>query len=210
MRTHTGSARSPARWVCLAAVVLWPGLSGAASEGWTADRTVDGIDLESQPRESGFRAYRGTVTVCADLEELQAFVGDASRFHEWLPYTEEARDLKDPESGDELYYLRNSAPWPLKSRDMVYRLTRQPGEDNVLRIALEGVPQALPPQAGAVRMEGAEGLWTLQTDGGRIEVGLSLTVNPGRAPAFFVHRRLAATVGGTLANLQAHFPCGEN
>lgn len=190
-------------------MVLWSGLSSAAPD-WTADRTVNGIDLQSQPRESGFTAYRGTVTVCAGLEELQAFVADASRFHEWLPYTEEARDLEDPEGGGQLYYLRNSAPWPLQSRDMIYKLTRQPGEGDVLRIALEGVPQALPPQAGAVRMESAEGLWTLRTADGRIHVGLSLAVNPGRAPAYFVNRRLAATVGGTLANLQERFPCAVN
>lgn len=209
MRTHTDSAYSPARLACLAVMVLWPGLSSAAPD-WTADRTVNGIDLESQPRDSGFHAYRGSVTVCAGLEELQAFVADASRFHEWLPYTEQARALEDPEGGGELYYLRNSAPWPLKSRDMVYRLTRAPGGGDVLRIALEGVPEALPPQAGAVRMEGAEGLWTLRTANGRLHVALSLAVNPGRAPAFFVNRRLAATVSGTLANLQAHFPCGDN
>ncbi len=209
MRTHTGSAFSPARWALLAAIALCPGLPSAAP-GWTPERTVDGIDLESQPRDSGYDAYRGTVIVCAGLDELQAFVGDASRFHEWLPYTEEARALQDPEGGGELYYLRNSAPWPLQSRDMVYRLTREPGGGDVLRIALEGVPQALPPQAGAVRMEGAEGLWTLRTDNGRIHVALSLAVNPGGAPRFFVNRRLAATVGGTLANLQEHFPCTGN
>lgn len=209
MRTHTDSACSPARWACLAVLVLWPGLSSAASD-WTADRTVDGIDLESQPRDSGFHAYRGTVIVCADLEELQAFVADASRFHEWLPYTEQARALEDPEGGGELYYLRNSAPWPLQSRDMVYRLTLEPSGDDVLRIALEGVPDALPPQAGAVRMKGAEGMWTLRTDNGRLHVALSLAVNPGQAPPFFVNRRLAATVSGTLANLQEHFPCAGN
>jgi len=142
-------------------MVLLSGLSSAAPD-WTADRTVNGIDLQSQPRETGFTAYRGSVTVCAGLDELQAFVADASRFHEWLPYTEEARNLECPESGGELYYLRNSAPWPLRTAD------------------------------------------------GRTHVRLSLAVKPGRAPAYFVNRRLAATVGGTLANLQEPFPCAAD
>lgn len=189
--------------------MLCAGVSSGAPV-WTADRTVNAIDLESQPRDSGFRAYRGSIVVCARLDELQAFVADASRFHEWLPYTEEARALDDPEGGGELYYLRNSAPWPLQSRDMIYRLTLEPGGDEVLRIALDGVPDALPPQAGAVRMKSAEGLWTLRTDHCRLHVTLSLAVDPGRAPSFFVNRRLAATVSGTLANLQKHFPCSGN
>ena len=200
-------AALPVLAALVATVLLTPAAWPATEEGWQPAGWNSGVQLDYRPTPSGFRAYRGSVEVCTDLGPLRRFVADAAHLDEWIPYTEEARELPHEEP-EQLYYLRTSAPWPFKSRDMVYRLTPLPEDrTDTISIELEGVPDALPERHDAVRMTSAEGGWTLVSGNGRIEVTLSLAVNPGRAPAFFADRRLAATVGGTLANLARQFPC---
>lgn len=173
---------------------------------WTDAGEVSGIPIEWRPSHVGQRAYRGAASVCTSLESLRDFVTDPSRFDQWIPFTEEARAV--PGRDDQhRYYLRTSAPWPFKSRDMVYALSTRASDDAALRLVVAGLPDAVPERDDAVRMRAAEGGWVLAPDDGAIAVSFELAVDPGRVPAFFVNRRLAAMVGGTLANLTERFPC---
>lgn len=187
--------------------------SGATADDgqWTDGGEVSGVALEWQPSALGHRAYRGTTVVCTSLEALRDFVTDASRLDQWIPFTEAARAVPGPKD-QHRYYLRTSAPWPFKSRDMVYALSAEASaddtsEDDALRLDVEGLPDAVPEHDGAVRMRAAEGGWVLAPEDGTVAVSFQLAVDPGRVPDFFVNRRLAATVGGTLANLAERFPC---
>ncbi len=192
-------------WCCLLTAA---GTTSATGEdGWDDDRSVAGVALESRPTASGFDEVRGRVTVCTDVAALQQFVGDPQRFDEWIPFTEEARALAKEGDG-ERYYLRTATPWPMRSRDLIYRVDPRPAAaDGTLRIDLVGEPDALPPQPGSVRMDGASGAWTLQPGAAGVDVALQMTVDPGRVPALFANRRLAATVGQMLANLRDRFRC---
>lgn len=183
--------------------------AGAETAPWKAAREVDGVAVESRPAPTGFDEFRGRVRVCTDLDGLQQFVGDPTRFSEWIPFTDRAHALPGEAGSDvERYYLRSTTPWPLRPRDLVYRLEREPaGTDGVLRIRLTGLPDAVPPSEDAVRMDGAEGQWTLRPDTGGIDVALQLAVDPGRVPAMFANRRMGITVGRMLANLRERFTC---
>lgn len=177
----------------------------APAGGWHPAGESDGVRLEWRPSHVGPRAYRGHVTVCTSLPELRDFVTDPSGLADWIAFTEDAHAVPAP-PGEQLYYLRTSAPWPFKSRDMVYRLRPSEAADGV-RLIVEGVPGAVPERDDAVRMRAAEGEWLLDRSDGRIHVSFELAVDPGRLPPFVVNRRLAATIAGTLDNLAARFPC---
>lgn len=192
---------------------LWATTAGAAESGWSAARTVRGVALESRPTPSGFAEYRGQVSVCTSQQNLERFVTDASRFPSWVPFTETAHALPDDGRGTR-YYVRTDAPWPFRSRDMVYRVMPRgaDGEGSAdgagrLRIDLAGEPDAIPERGDAVRMAGAGGRWVLEARGERIDVALRMSVDPGSVPRFFANQRIAATVGGMLANLRQRFPC---
>lgn len=192
---------------CLSGLVSLLLAPGAGAGGWTSAGETDGIPLEWRTTPAGHRAYRGATTVCTSLHGLQHFVADADRFEEWIPFTEAAHAVPSPDETS-LYYLRTSAPWPFKSRDMVYRLTAEPVDAaGTIAIRVRGAPDALPERDDAVRMESADGLWILTPLDGSIGVELSLSVDPGRVPGFFANRRVAATVAGILANLTERFPC---
>lgn len=199
-------------WLRRAALLaaLGAAATGAAEPDWSTARTVRGVALESRPTPSGFAEYRGRVSVCTTQETLERFVTDATRFPSWVPYTETAHALADDGRGAR-YYVRTDAPWPFRSRDMVYRVMRRSGVDagggDALHIDLAGEPDAIPERSDAVRMAGASGQWVLRAQGERIVVSLRMSVDPGSVPRFFANRRIAATVGGMLGNLRERFPC---
>ncbi len=188
--------------------ILVTAISPVWANDWSSVRQVDGVTVEARSTESGFNEHRGAVRVCTDLGVLEAFVADTDRFSEWLPYTRDAELL---ESSDHhyVYYVRSSTPWPMKDRDMVYRISRQPGPEREVTLDLVGLPDYQFARSGATRIREAAGRWRfVQSDRG-LDVSYQLFVHPGSVPAFAANRRMASAVGKTLANLAAQFPCAQ-
>lgn len=193
--------------VILIPLVLVAAASVESSE-WFPAKVVDGVQVEARSTPSGFDRHRGEVLVCADTSRLQAFMADVSHWHEWIPDVKEVRLLEtEPESVT--LYMETAVPWPFKTRDMVYRLTLAESSDDRerLRISIVGLPDYLPRAKDAYRMLEAAGEWRMTREGDRVRVIYELYVDPGRVPRFLANRRLAASVGKTLANLAALFPC---
>jgi hypothetical protein len=214
------SVRSRVR-LFLVGTVLLHGAAGADA-AWQHAGSVRGVAVEAQPTAAGFDAHRAVTTVCTGFEPLLDYLSDASQIRNWLPYTESARQLDAGADADphvRLFYVRTEAPWPLRPRDMIYRvyLTDAAGDiataadldasGKPLQMALEGVPEFLPPQPDAVRMRSAEGAWTFRREGERIRVELRLRMDPGSVPRRMANRRIRSAVGGALANLHQRFPC---
>jgi len=151
-------------------------------------------------------AFSSSVAVCSDLDTVAAYIANVDNFMDWIAYAEEAQVL---ESGDSrtLYYLKSSAPWPMRSRDMVYELKPRFDAGGTLHIAMRGLPDELPERRDAVRMDSVEGDWQFSVDGSEISVQLTLQVDPGRVAKFLANRRIASTVGLTLQALGDRFPC---
>lgn len=187
--------------VCL---LMWSAASLA--DDWQPVRVIDGIAVQSRPTESGFNVHRGEVSVCTDLVSLERFVADAAHFADWIPYTLNASQLERTASGV-VYYVLTGTPWPLRNRDMIYRITRLEGNYQGLRLQLTGLPDYQPPVESAERIRAAAGEWRLLPDETGVRVSYELYVDPGAAPRFMANRRLANVVGKTLANLAARFPC---
>lgn len=202
---NAGRRRGALRLACLCAALTAVSALGAAEE-WRPGRTIHGVPLEWRKTASPYDAFRGTVRVCATPLTLNEFAADAERFTEWIPFTEAAHTISD--SGiKRVYYVRTSTPWPLKSRDMIYELELLDGAPGEVRLAIHGRPDALPRRDDAVRVRSAEGMWIMRPEGDAMTVTLWMTTDPGRFPALFVNRRVAATVAGTLAHLRERFAC---
>jgi len=177
-----------------------------AAEEWKLVRTIEGVAVEARPTESGFNVHRGETRVCTDLAALESFVADTSRFQDWIPYTRSAR-LLDRSPTDVVYYVRTTTPWPLKDRDMVYRISREESDVDGIKLLITGLPDYWPISDKAERIRAATGQWQLTPADSGIRVRYELYVHPGAAPAFVANRRLATVVGQTLANLASQFPC---
>ncbi len=184
-----------------AAAPLW-------AEDWSEVRQVQGVVVEARETESGFNEHRGAVQVCAELPVLEAFVADTSRFSEWLPYTRHA-ELLERADDHLVYYVRSSTPWPLKDRDMVYRITRMPDTDQGVVLDLVGLPDYQPARKGAAPIQAAAGRWQFVPSEVGLNVSYQLFVDPGSVPPFAANGRMASAVGKTLANLASRFPCAQ-
>jgi hypothetical protein len=180
----------------------------ARASDWSEVRQVQGVMVEARSTASGFDEHRGEVRVCTKLPVLEAFVADTDRFPEWLPYTRDA-ELLEQTDRHLVYYVRSSTPWPLKDREMVYRISRQMDSGQGVTLDLVGLPDYQPARRGATLIQAAEGRWHfIQTDSG-LDVSYQLFVNPGSVPPFAANGRMASTVGKTLANLASRFPCAQ-
>lgn len=181
-----------------------------AADGWRPVYKASAAKVEAARTDSGFDRHRGEVSVCGSMEEVTSFAADVERYPEWVSHTEESRLISQAPTRT-LFYLRNSAPWPMKSRDMVYELVPEVVDERTVRVAMNGLPEEIPIEPGVVRMKLAQGVWRFQAEGaGELRVGLSLYVEPGRAPKMFANRRFAHMIGDTLSALAQRYPCSTS
>ncbi len=198
----------PAVAALLAELALLVAAVPSGASDWSAVRQVEGVTVEARATDTGFNEHRAAVRVCADLSVLEAFVSDTDRFTEWLPYTRDA-ELLESTADYQIYYVRTSTPWPMKDRDMVYRISRQPDAGEGVVLTLVGLPDYAIDHRGTTPLREAQGRWQFVRSGPGLDVRYQLFVNPGPVPAFAANGRMASTVGKTLANLSARFPCTQ-
>lgn len=176
---------------------------------WKSFGESDGVQVYTRPFPgSAYAEVRASGTVCATLPELVAFVEDVARFDTWIPDTDEARLLARPSRSDQLYYIRTSMPWPVKHRDMIYRLTESHGArvDSDISVTINGVPDYLPPYPGVVRMTGVTGRWNFHQADGETRIDLVMHIEPGgKVPQWLANRRIVGTPTKMIENLRHQF-----
>jgi len=120
VRLSTRSAR-----VGAALVAAFAALEIGADAGidWKSARHDAALDVWTRPvAGSQYDEVRVAGNICASLDALTAYVQDVAHFADWIPDTAEAKLLAQPSAAERLYYIRTDMPWPVKDRDMVYRL----------------------------------------------------------------------------------------
>jgi hypothetical protein len=182
--------------------------AGSAAEvvEWSPVYRNAGVQVDARETASGFDRHRGSVVLCSTIDEVASFATDVAGYPQWVAFTLESRSLEHTDERT-VFYLKSSSPWPMRPRDMIYELVADPVDGGVMRVVMTGLPEALPPEPGAVRMRSVEGEWLFITDGAELEVQLTLHVVPGRVPRVFANRRFARMVGDTLAAMAERFPC---
>ncbi len=183
-----------------------------AAEGWTELDKSNGIAVYTRPfRGSTFPEVRASGDVCATLPQLVAFVEDVAAFEQWIPDTAEARLLERPTPRTQIYYIRTSMPWPVKDRDMIYRLSETADSPVIAKISvgIEGMPDYLPVDPRAVRMRGVSGRWSFVQAGGRTQINLDMHIEPGGGvPNWLARQRIVGTPTKMLTNLKKRFETG--
>jgi hypothetical protein len=207
-------------WMCCAICSAAPSDAATPSHdsvGWTELDKVHGIAVYTRPYEgSTYPEVRASGTVCATLPQLVAFVEDVAAFDRWIPDTAEARLLDRPTPRTQIYYIRTSMPWPVKDRDMIYRLSETavsghgwPDDSSLtaaISVAIEGLPDYLPIDDRAKRMKGVSGRWKFDQTGDRTHIDLDMHIEPGGGvPAWLARQRIVGTPTRMLANLKEHF-----
>ncbi len=171
------------------------------------DRSADIATYKLDVADTMHAAYRADGRVCAAQEDLFALFRNVDDFATWLPRTIAAERLEGDDFS-QIIYVVSAAPWPMRPRDMAYRIDLGIGADGgSATVTVEGLPEHVPPRKGRARMKGAAGLWHITLKENRADLSFMLHLDLGRIPAVFSARSVHHAVRDALANLQARFPC---
>lgn len=177
-----------------------------AIEDWETRVDENGVIVQTRDvAGSDFQAFRGLTELAVAPEAVLARLQDFPAYTEWFPDTIEARPII-LEDGQTANYVRTDAPWPVKDRDAIYTqsILREPG---LVRVDIGVAPKALADVEGVVRVQAAQGSWTLRTraDGGT-SVAWEFHLEPGGAvPSRLANKRVVETPRKALMALRAFF-----
>ncbi|MDH4561010.1 START domain-containing protein [Pseudomonas sp. BN411] len=154
--------------------------SAVQAEDWKLAKDEDGIKVFlSEVPGSKYKAYRGVVTMKADMATLRALQEDVVGSCTWIHECKEQKLLKS-EGAQSWTYTRFNTPWPVTPRDSVLHVTSEIGADGSVTRVLEGVPKYLPEADGFVRVTEVQGFWKLAPKGtGEVEVTYQVHTEPG-------------------------------
>ena len=195
-------------WVLIMALFSAVCAAHAATDSCTTARNRDGISLcQTTIDQSAFLEVTAETVLCTSSEDFQALLNDVDGYPRWISSVLEARALAKS-ANSQIYYMKYSAPWPFKPRDMVYQMTSESSADVYhSRVTVEGLPDYIESTTAAVRLQAARGSWFFSPTAEGLSVVYTMYVDSGNAPAAIANRRLRTTVSETLVNLQKVFPC---
>jgi hypothetical protein len=162
------------------AMMLCATAAQAAERQWQLEREEDGVSVYlADVPGSKYKAYRGVVTINANLAAVQAAQEDVAGACSWIFSCQQQRLLETEGDVSELY-TRFDMPWPVKARDSVIQVTTRTDADGGVTRVLTAVPQRLPEEKGFVRVPRVDGEWHLKPlDQGMVEVTYEVHTEPG-------------------------------
>ncbi len=162
--------------------VLFFTLPLTADEPWATAKSEDGITvLTRKGTGSPLKEFHGRITIKASLSALVAVLSDAPSYPTWQFECQSASLLTKTDFHNRTTYVINRAPWPVSNRDMVVRsILTQDKSSKTVTVWLQGLPNAIPPKQGLVRVAALQGFWQLQPAGnGNVNVIYQMLVDPG-------------------------------
>lgn len=161
-------------------LLLCAGGVEAAELDWKLAREEGGVSVYlADVAGSRYKAYRGVVTVKADMQKLLDLQKDVAGSCKWI-YTCQEQRLLEREGEVNWAYTRFETPWPVTPRDSILEITTETGADGSITRLLKGVPDRLPEEKEYVRVSKVEGIWRLQPKAeGEIEVIYQVHTEPG-------------------------------
>ena len=176
-----------------------------AERQWQLEREEDGVSVyQADVPVSKYKAYRGVVTINADLAAVQAAQEDVAGSCSWIFSCQQQRLLETEGNVSELY-TRFEMPWPVKARDSVIQVTTRTDADGAVTRLLKAVPQRLPEEKDFVRVQRVDGEWHLKPlDQGRVEVTYEVHTEPGGSvPSWLANSFVVDAPLQTLQGLRA-------
>lgn len=153
-----------------------------ADEPWATEKTEDGITvLTRKTAGSPLKEFQGRMVIRASLSAIVAVFSDAPSYPTWQFECQSASVLTRTDFYNRTTYVVNRAPWPVSNRDLVVRsVLTQDKQTKTVTVWLQGLPNAIPPRSGLVRVAALQGFWQLQPVGnGNVSVVYQMLVDPG-------------------------------
>ncbi|SHG92706.1 START domain-containing protein [Ferrimonas marina] len=195
--------------IVLLLAMMTPSLaSGEPLEsGWHKARERKGIQVYRRPAaDSAFKEFLAVAVLPASVDQVLTVLQDVEIGVEWVENVEQMQLVEQLDTNRSITYTYSEAPWPVSDRDAVvlnhYKVDATSG---VVRLEQQGVPDALPEVAGAVRVPRLESLWVLTPLGPeQTQVRYQVLTDPGgHLPAWLINQVTVSQPYRTLLGLRS-------
>lgn len=176
-----------------------------AQENWELQKEKDGIKVyTSEVAGSEIKAYKAEAVMEGKLSSFVAALLDVDHFHELFTSNKysETIEFKDTVL---IHYTQTNAPWPVKDRDGVFKLSMsQHHGTKAVRIKIKVLNNIKPLDDDYVRLKKADGYWLLYPlDHNHVEVTYQMHADPGGSiPDWVVNAFIVDGPLDDMANLR--------
>ncbi|MGP3789605.1 START domain-containing protein [Pseudomonas sp. B392_1p] len=188
--------------LCIGLALLVAG--AVQAEDWQLAKDEEGIQVYLAPVEgSKYKAYRGVVTIKAEMAEVKALQDDVAGSCSWIRECKKQELIKQ-EGGKSWTHSYFNTPWPVTPRDSIIEVSTETTPDGGLVRHLLGVPSYLPEEKGYVRVAKVDGLWKLEPKGDdAVQVTYQLHTEPGGSvPSWLANSFVVDAPFNTLKGLR--------
>jgi hypothetical protein len=188
------------------AVFFYSNLLNADQSTWQLRETRAGIPVYTrQVNGSAILEYKANVIVDAPTSKVIALFEDERQIRRWYYQCVRSELVESEGPNKEIIYLILHLPWPVASRDFVFRRTKtQDPKSGVITYSLTALPNRLPLVKGIVRVNSIESLWSFKSlPQGQTEISFQQHTDPGGSiPASIINQLAVQTPFYSLRNFR--------
>jgi len=168
----------------------------AEQSSWQLKENLEGIPVYTRMvAGSEILEYKADVIVNASISKVLPLFEDEKQIHRWYFQCVLSKLVEHDGPKNEIIYLILHMPWPLSSRDFVFRRTKSIDKDGVISYTLTALPDRLPLVKGMVRVQSISSVWSFKSlPNDRTEVSFQQHTDPaGNIPASLINKLVANT-----------------
>ena len=144
---------------------------------WLCTKNVDGIALFERwvkiNDTLSVRERKGELIVNCNYAQVVRYLSQYQTMMEWMNNVAMVERIANPANDDTLVYLVFGLPWPFDNRDLAGRFTVYHLDNAHCVVRMNGVPDAVKPHKGRVRIKNYQASWSLvRLDNNRTKIEL--------------------------------------
>ncbi len=155
---------------------------GDQASSWQYVREQDGITSFRRERAGApLSDFRARTTIDADIWRVVAILEDVNRGCEWTAHCAQMRKVRRVSEREMLVYARLDAPWPVRDRDVVTRVSTVIHSLTEMVAEIRSVPDSqVPADPDIVRIPSLHASYRFRARAdGHVDVEYEIDVDPG-------------------------------
>ncbi len=147
---------------------------------WTFEKETDGIRAYSRLKHPhSYYEFKTKITLPnTTIENVVEVINDVASFKDWMVNTEESKILEVISENEAIGYTVSTTPWPLSSRDLVFRITKKNNSATSYSIFLQGMEDHIPEKGSYVRLKSYEASWEIEKTNTAVTVAHIASFDP--------------------------------
>jgi hypothetical protein len=187
-------------------IFLFSSQLNAEESPWLLRESKAGIPIYTRKVEgSEILEYKANVVVNAPMSKVIALFEDEKQIRRWYYQCVRSELVENEGPKQEIIYLILHMPWPVASRDFVFRRTRsEDAAQGTITYSLTALPDRLPLVKGMVRVDSIKSTWIFKSlSQGQTELFFQQHTDPGGSmPASIINQIAVQTPFYSLKNFR--------